>query len=117
MEKLFLPGVIILVVALLYKFFPPKRQNWIYGYRTSTSMKNEETWNEANKYAANLMVIISIATIIIGSLVYILFPLKTGINLLGISLVSMLILIIVLTEIHLKNIFDKEGNRKIKQNS
>jgi uncharacterized membrane protein len=114
MEKLFLPGVIILVVALLYKFFPPKRQNLIYGYRTSSAMKNQETWNEANKYAANLMVLISIAIIIIGSLSYILLSLKTGINLLGISIVFMLILTIVLTELRLKSIFDKEGNRKTK---
>lgn len=36
------------------KKHPPKGINGIYGYRTSRSMKNKETWNFANTYCGNL---------------------------------------------------------------
>ena len=32
--------------------FPPKKINSIYGYRTPSSMKNQERWNFAQKFSA-----------------------------------------------------------------
>jgi uncharacterized membrane protein len=43
------------VIVFVFKIFPPKKINYLYGYRTSSSMKNIENWNLANKYSANLM--------------------------------------------------------------
>jgi len=50
-------------------FFPPKKINYLYGYRTAASMKNQQTWDEANKYSANYMIKCGIALIIIGLLI------------------------------------------------
>jgi uncharacterized membrane protein len=32
--------------------FPPKKINWLYGYRTASSMKSQERWDFAQCYAA-----------------------------------------------------------------
>ena len=47
--------LVLSVVAFVFRFFPPKKINYLYGYRTSSSMKNIESWNLANKYSSNLM--------------------------------------------------------------
>jgi len=47
--------LLLSVVAFIFKFFPPRKINYLYGYRTSSSMKNIENWNLANKYSSNLM--------------------------------------------------------------
>lgn len=55
-------GPVMLVLSLLYKIFPPKDINFLYGYRTSRSMKSEHTWAASNKWSANMMVLMSLAT-------------------------------------------------------
>ncbi len=40
-----------LVAWLLKHYVPPRPNHWI-GYRTPRSMKSEETWKAANRYAA-----------------------------------------------------------------
>lgn len=55
-EMPFVVGVIFLVVGTLFYFFPPKKINHIYGYRTSTSMKSQERWDFAQKYSAVKMI-------------------------------------------------------------
>jgi uncharacterized membrane protein len=35
-------GVVILIVGIILLLFPPKEINNIYGYRTSSSMRNKE---------------------------------------------------------------------------
>ncbi len=43
-------GPLMLVLALLFRKFPPKKINDLYGYRTARSMKSEEAWAYANSY-------------------------------------------------------------------
>jgi len=52
MELPFVLGLILLIVNVIFYFFPPKKINYLYGYRTSNSMRNQETWNFAQRYAA-----------------------------------------------------------------
>jgi uncharacterized membrane protein len=47
--------LLLSVIAFVFKVFPPKKINYLYGYRTSSSMKNIENWNLANKFSANLL--------------------------------------------------------------
>ena len=42
-------GPLMLVLSLIFFYFPPKKINLVYGHRTSMSMKNQDTWDEANK--------------------------------------------------------------------
>jgi hypothetical protein len=43
--------LILLIVATLFRIFPPQNINSIYGYRTSKSKKNLVNWKIANRHA------------------------------------------------------------------
>lgn len=45
-------GVILSIAgAIMYKF-PPKKINYLYGYRTMNSMKSQERWDFSQKFSA-----------------------------------------------------------------
>lgn len=48
-------GLIFIIVGFLMFRFPPKKINSLYGYRTVSSMKNQERWNFAQKFSAKEM--------------------------------------------------------------
>lgn len=52
----FLVGIIFIITSLMLHCFPPKKINYLYGYRTPLSMKNQEVWNFSQKYAAVKMI-------------------------------------------------------------
>ena len=45
-------GLIFLLAGYIQHRFPPKKINHLYGYRTSTSMKSQESWDFAQQYSA-----------------------------------------------------------------
>jgi uncharacterized membrane protein len=53
---LIMVGVIFSITGLVMYFFPPKKINYLYGYRTNSSMKTQENWDFAQKYASKLMI-------------------------------------------------------------
>lgn len=46
--------VMMLVIGKVFMQNPPKTINGIYGYRTSRSRKNQDTWNYAHLYCGKL---------------------------------------------------------------
>ncbi|WP_158557134.1 SdpI family protein [Mucilaginibacter conchicola] len=113
-----LMGAIFILAALLQKRFPPKNINSLYGYRTPLSMKNQQNWDEANRYSTQLMfkmgLILLVAGIIITPLLAIL-PISIDAGMLikvGIMITGALCTIVILltyTERHLKQTTDKEA--------
>ncbi|TBX71214.1 SdpI family protein [Flavobacterium silvisoli] len=59
----FLIGVVLTITAILTKLFPPKKINYLYGYRTAASMKNQQTWDFAQKYSTKIMVSLGLGLI------------------------------------------------------
>ena len=59
---------LMLLFGWIFRKHPPKNINSIYGYRTSMSMKNTDTWNFAHSYCGKLWwkigTIMSIGTIV-----------------------------------------------------
>ena len=55
-------GPLMLVISLILFYFQPKKINPIYGHRTSMSMKNQNTWKEANKRSTHMMILVSALT-------------------------------------------------------
>ncbi len=53
-------GPLLLLVAMIFKIFPAKKINNVYGYRTRRSMMNQEAWQYANLLFNNLFILISI---------------------------------------------------------
>jgi uncharacterized membrane protein len=49
-------SLLLLIIGVVFKQFPPKKINSFYGYRTNASKKNNKTWKFANNYSAMWMV-------------------------------------------------------------
>ena len=65
--------IFMLIIYFIYFKYPPKKINYLYGYRTRRSMQNYETWSFANKYAAKLLINFSIYSLFIPPLLYFLY--------------------------------------------
>ncbi len=104
-------GFVLLVVGLVFRARPPKKINDLIGYRTSRSQKNQDTWDEANRYSALMMIRVSLAAIAAG-FVCALFLGVPGVFISEGAALSLVFYMIYLTEKHLKTVFDQDGNRK-----
>lgn len=72
--------------------FPPKKINFLYGYRTNSSMKNQERWDFAQKYAAKEMMITGLVLAASGALGFVTdfgssVKLWVGVAMLGLAVV------------------------------
>lgn len=59
-------GIIYMIMGFIMYKFPPKKINGLYGYRTASSMQNQEKWNLAQKYGATTMFKVGIFFLIIS---------------------------------------------------
>lgn len=106
---LYLVGGIFLIMGLIFKCFPPKVINSVYGYRTSFSMKTQETWDEAQRYSA-LSFIFCGAALLLAAVLCTLLRLdmlpQTVFFAIGI------IIMLVVDEYHLRRMFNPDGTKK-----
>lgn len=110
------PALMILMGWSLWKH-PPKDINSLLGYRTTRSMKNQDTWHFAQEYCGKLWYKLGLLQIL-PSVVPFAFLLNADegtVSTVGMSVlfVQMAVLIgaIFPTEAALKRNFDKEGKR------
>lgn len=113
----------MIIFGYIYDKRPPKKpkSKFAYsGYRTPMSMKNEETWEYANRFFGKLWFRFGIVLGLISIIVLFCFIRKdkdtVGFAGLIISYVQMAVMLIpvIPTEISLRKRFDKDGNRKDK---
>jgi len=97
---------------------PPKEINYLYGYRTSMSMKNTETWKYAHNFCGKLWCIFGWIMLPL-SIVVMFFVIDDDVNWVGyfglfICLIQLVVMIIpiIFTEIALNKKFDKNGDRR-----
>lgn len=116
--NLIIPITMIVFGALFMKK-APKNINAIFGYRTSMSMKNKDTWDFAHKYCGKLWLWLGLVLLPL-SIIPLLFVLGKEISITAIvgtvvCLVQIVPLLgsIIPTEIALKKTFDQDGKRKI----
>ena len=106
-------GMVLFIVGLLFRIFPPKKINSIYGYRTTNSRRNLNTWKVANRYSAELLMFEGLIIAAIGIISTFINDNRAIETALDIGLVfSSFVIILVATEKHLNKLFDKDGNRK-----
>lgn len=96
----------------------PKEINPVFGYRTSMSMKNKDTWEFAHKYYGRLSFLCGIVEIPL-SIIPMLFLIGKNDNTIGAIGVIIVFIqlipvigIIIPTEIALRRNFDKNGKRR-----
>jgi len=111
MVKFFILGICILIVGVIYRIFTPKKKFGL-GYRSSRSTLNQDTWDSANKYAFSLLIGAGCLTLGLGFLAYFLVKDPRLPNTFGVISIP---LTFILTEYFLRNVFDKEGNRRRKK--
>ena len=115
--NLLIPVLMIIFGRIMYKH-APKSINGVYGYRTSMSMKNEDTWKFAHDYCGKLWYKVGLIMLIPSVLVQLPFV-KSSTDTIGIMTVVLetvqicvMIASIFPTERALRKTFDKYGNRK-----
>lgn len=114
---LLVPAVMI-VFGRLFMRRPPHMINYTFGYRTSMSMKNQDTWQFANQYCGKLWLRLGWMLVPL-SIIPMLFVISKDIEAianvgLAVSLLQLVPLVgsIFPTELALKKVFDKNGRRK-----
>jgi len=109
-------GVVFIIAGYIQKTYPPKKINKYYGYRTPAAMKTQETWDEANRYSARVMVKAGFILLVAGLALTVLLnmipmpeKIKFAITYLMILAAAMGSAIVMLTstERHLEKTFDK----------
>ncbi|MBK8415590.1 MAG: SdpI family protein [Bacteroidetes bacterium] len=92
----FMVGSIMIILGIVLITHPPKKMNNLYGYRTASSLKNQEQWDFAQKYCGNELIRLGIL-MTISSTIGLFFELNVGLALiigLGIMLFFMIIIIL-----------------------
>lgn len=102
-------SIVILIIFSLLRVIKQKQITGI-GYKSRLSMKNLDTWNEANKYASNITIVASILCIVLG-ITLIKIDIK-DISFIFYINITFMMLSCILTEIHLRKLYDKDGNKK-----
>lgn len=105
----FLVGIIFIVTALIMYRFPPKKINYFYGYRTASSMKNQQVWDFAQKYSAVKMFQIGLFIFAVSFLNLLVDINQFQATILGITLlISACIYMMIMTEKAIKKNFPNE---------
>ena len=106
---LVLTGIIFYLAGFIQAKWPPKKINHFYGYRTSTSMRNQEIWEFAQQYSSDKTQKLGGYTILLGVLAFFINFHQMLAIWVGIALVTLLpVLMIIQIEKELKNRFPKE---------
>lgn len=113
---LLFPAIMIVMGKIFFKA-APKDINYVYGYRTTMSMKNRDTWEFAHKYCGKIWFYAGLVMLPI-SVIPLLFVIGKGEKIIGAvgSIVCVIGVVVITasifpTEIALKKNFDKDGKR------
>ncbi|WMI68685.1 SdpI family protein [Mangrovimonas sp. YM274] len=99
-------GVIFILLGLIMLKFPPKTINPIYGYKTGSSMKNQERWDFAQVYAAKILMIAGAFLILFSLLGFVFTPSHSTASALGMAaLIGSVIGMLIKVEYALKQKF------------
>lgn len=114
---LFIPIVMIFVGIIMWKC-PPKQINCLFGYRTTRSMKNMDTWKFAHDHCGRLWWKVGLILLIATIPAHLPFYHSSDDTLSTLSLIVTGIQLILLiasifpTEMALKKTFHDDGTRK-----
>lgn len=106
--------LMMIIVGLIWKKNPPVGINWVYGYRSSMSMKNEETWKFAHMHNAKIWCRVGTIWLVVSLIPMFLFKEHYELISEWVTIIGLIIIItsLIPTEIALRRKFDKNGNFK-----
>ncbi len=101
-----LTGLIFIIVGFIMWNFPPKRINMLYGYRTKSSMKNQEVWNFAQKFSAKEMMKLGLLLAMSEAIGLVYQPNLKIAMIIGIGLMILIVIVLLIrVELAIKNKF------------
>lgn len=106
----FLPGLTLLLTAFMIKYLAPKEPNHWFGYRTGSSMKSKETWEEAHRFSPVQCMRAGIFVLLVSSGALLLPELWMMILAPTMLLLPAFAWVTITTENHLKKTFASKGN-------
>jgi len=65
-QMILLMGLLFAIAGGIMYVFPPKKINSLYGYRTASSMKNQQKWDFSQTYSAKLLFILGIVLMVVS---------------------------------------------------
>ncbi len=97
------PSILFITGVVMYKF-PPKNINFLYGYKTPSSMKSQERWDFAQIYSAKKLMLGGALTGLLGLINYLL---NIGVTEIFQTIVLLIVVVYIIagTEITLKRRF------------
>lgn len=107
-------GIIFIVIGLMMKLYPPEHINNTIGYKTPFAMKSRETWLEGNRFSGSMLFLGGVIFLPFSILINHLYRsnIELATKILGVSLLIISLAIILVTEIHLRMLFNKNGVKK-----
>ncbi|MDA0357304.1 MAG: SdpI family protein [Bacteroidetes bacterium] len=102
-------GLIFMLAGFIMLKFPPKKINSLYGYRTRSSMKNQERWDFSQKYSAIAMIKLA-AILTLSSIIGLIYNPDGELRMfLGLGLmILMVVVLLIRVEKAIKNKFGNE---------
>lgn len=107
-------GLVFTIIGFVLMKYPPEHINNSLGYKTPFAMKNEETWNEGNRFCGKVLMIGGIVFIPFSIIFKYIYRNDLAISM-RISAVALVIIVIggiAYTEVHLRMVFNSAGIRK-----
>ncbi len=102
-------GSAYVIMGIIMLLFPPKKINNLYGLRTLTSMRNQQTWDYAQIYGAKAMIVIGFLFVLISFVGLFVTINETVDSLIGIGiLIALTLLFTIYVEKHLKKEFPEK---------
>ncbi len=112
-----LTPAVMIIFGALFKKAAPKEINYLFGYRTERSMKNQETWSFAHNLCGKIWLICGLV-LLPTSVIPMLFVIEKSKDTIGTASIiiifvqlAVLLLSLIPVERALKKNFDKDGKR------
>ncbi|MFY0603995.1 MAG: SdpI family protein [Flavobacteriaceae bacterium] len=103
---------LLFLISIIFNYFPPKKINSLYGYRTHKSMLNDDIWKFANALFNKTLISFSTISFVVALLLAYLNPSMMQSWVPMALLFFTLIVCIYKTEQEIKKNFDDEGKRR-----
>ncbi|MBU3182960.1 SdpI family protein [Clostridium psychrophilum] len=105
-------AIVFIVLGFILMKYPSKIINSIIGYRTLLSMRNQDTWDISQKHCGSSLIIFGVINGIWASWSIIKPTVINNHNMQGALILLSVISIVVIEEIHLMKLFNRDGSRK-----
>lgn len=110
--------IVMIAIGYGWKKSPPKNIGWDYGYRTSMSMKNQQTWDFAQKKIAEIWMLMGVISLFISFALCLMEGILKFIRLdvfaIALPILQCIIMVVAIipVEVSLRIHFDSDGNPK-----